>query len=603
MFTTRPELLGTFGVVTSTHWLASQAGMAMLEKGGNAFDAAVATGFVLQVVEPHLNGLGGEVPILFRSAKEGRVRVLCGQGVTPARATIETYRGMGLELVPGAGLLAAVVPGAFDAWMVLLRDHGTLPLAEVLAPAIEYAGNGYPLLPAVTRAIANVRDLFTDEWPSSASLYLKDGAPPPPNELFRNAALAGTYARLVQKAETGGYDRESQIDAARAAFYRGFVAQEINQFCAEQELLDSSGERHKGILAFDDMANWSATYEESLTYDYQGYTVHKTGPWGQGPVFLQQLALLSGFDLGAMEPNGADFVHTIVECAKLAFADREAYYGDPDFSEVPMAALLSGAYNEERRKLVTAEASFEQRPGLIPGFEDQIKNAVPARAGEDSNPVAGTGEPTMANISGANISVARPAGASGDTCHLDVIDREGNVVSATPSGGWLQSSPVIPELGMSLTTRAQMFWLKEGLPGSLAPKKRPRTTLTPTIATHGDEILAFGTPGGDQQDQWALTFFLRHVHHGLNLQESIDSPMFHTRHFPSSFYPRTAAPGHIVVEDRFSEDTLAELEARKHIVERQGPWTIGRICAASKANGILKAAATPRLMQAYAVAR
>ncbi len=492
--------------------------------------------------------------------------------------------------------------------MLLLRDHGTLPLADVLAPAIEYAGNGYPLLPAVARAIANVRDLFTDEWPSSGSLYLKDGAPPAPNELFRNAALAGTYARLVQKAETGGYDRESQIDAARAAFYRGFVAQEINQFCAEKELVDSSGERHKGLLSFDDMANWSATYEESLTYGYQGYTVHKTGPWGQGPVFLQQLALLSGFDLGAMEPNGADFVHTIVECAKLAFADREAYYGDPDFSEVPMAALLSDAYNAERRKLVSAEASFDQRPGSIPGFEDRITNAVPAATGAEPNPIGGFGEPTMANlsgaiISGANVDGIKPAEAAGDTCHLDVIDREGNVVSATPSGGWLQSSPVIPDLGMSLTTRAQMFWLTEGVPGSLAPKKRPRTTLTPSIATRGDEILAFGTPGGDQQDQWTLTFFLRHVHHGLNLQESIDSPLFHTRHFPSSFYPRTAAPGHIVVEDRLPEGTIAELEARKHIVERQGPWTIGRICAASKTNGILKAAATPRLMQAYAVGR
>ena len=404
MFTTRPELLGTFGFVTSTHWLASQAGMSMLEKGGNAFDAAVATGFVLQVVEPHLNGLGGEVPILFRSAKEDKVRVLCGQGMTPERATIDTYRNFDLELVPGAGLLAAVVPGAFDAWMVLLRDHGTLPLADVLAPAIEYAANGYPLLPRIAEAIANVQELFTDEWPSSASLYLKDGAPPTPNELFRNTALAGTYARLVQKAGTGGYDRESQIEAARAAFYKGFVAQEIHQFCAEKVLMDSSGERHGGLLSFDDMANWSATYEDPLTYDYEGYTVHKTGPWGQGPVFLQQLALLSGFDLGAMRPDSAAFIHTVVECAKLAFADREAYYGDPNFSEVPIEALLSDAYNDERRKLVTDEASFEQRPGLIPGFENQIRNAVPTLTGEEPNPIAGIGEPTTTGPSGADSS-------------------------------------------------------------------------------------------------------------------------------------------------------------------------------------------------------
>ncbi len=593
MFTTRPEIKGTFGVVTSTHWLATAAGMAMLEKGGNAFDAAVATGFVLQVVEPHLNGLGGEVPILFRSAKEDKVRVLCGQGVTPGKATIETYRGMGLDLVPGAGLLAAVVPGAFGAWMLLLRDHGTLSLAEVLAPAIEYAGNGHPLLPSVSRAIGNVQELFADEWKSSGSIYLKDGRPPAPDAIFRNVALAGTYFRLVQKAETGGYDRESQIDAARAAFYRGFVAQAIDLYCAETEVMDSSGERHRGLLSFDDMANWSATYEDPLAYDYEGYRVHKTGPWGQGPVFLQQLALLAGFVLAAMDPNGAAFVHTVIECAKLAFADREAYYGDPDFIEVPTAALLSDAYNEERRKLVTAEASFEQRPGVVPGFEEQVKRTLPATEGPAPNPVGGLGEPTMAQL----------AEARGDTCHVDVIDRHGNVVSATPSGGWLQSSPIIPELGMSLTTRAQMFWLEEGLPASLAPKKRPRTTLTPSIATRGDEIIAFGTPGGDNQDQWTLTFFLRHVHHGLNLQESIDSPLFHTRHFPNSFYPRTAAPGHISVEANLPEGTIGELRARKHIVEVQDAWTIGRLCAASKTNGILKAAATPRLMQAYAAGR
>ncbi|MGH6930572.1 MAG: gamma-glutamyltransferase, partial [Dongiaceae bacterium] len=259
-FTTRPEILGTFGVVASTHWLATAAGMAVLEKGGNAFDAAVATGFALQVVEPHLNGPGGEVPIILYSARTDRVDVICGQGVAPAAATIDAYRSLGLDLVPGTGLLAAVVPGAFDAWMLMLRDHGTLDLADVLAPAIGYAETGFPLVPNISRTIETVRSLFETEWPASAALWLKDGVPAP-GSLFRNPPLAETYRRLLREADAGG-NREARIEAARNAWYRGFVAEAIAGFCRETAVMDTSGRRHRGLLAGDDMARWSATVEQ-----------------------------------------------------------------------------------------------------------------------------------------------------------------------------------------------------------------------------------------------------------------------------------------------------------------------------------------------------
>ncbi len=556
-FTTRPELRGTFGMVASTHWLASVAGMAMLEQDGNAFDAAVAAGFALQVVEPHLNGPGGEVPILLYSAGRDEVLVVDGQGTSPAGATIERFRDLGHELVPGTGLLAACVPGAFDAWLLLLREFGTLPLAEVLEPAIGYAESGYPVLPGITRSIARMEQVFRDEWPSSAELYLPV---PQPGTLFRNRELAATYRRVL--AESGG-----KLEVAREVFYRGFVAEAIDAFSAEQG----------GLLGGEDLASWRASIEQPVTRACRGWEVSKTRPWGQGPVFLQQLSLLDGFEL--RERESPDFVHTVVECAKLAFADREAWYGD---IEVPLDELLSPDYAEDRRGLVGDKASGELRPGSPGGREPRLPHIPEVEA-----VTPGAGEPI-----------------GGDTCHVDVVDRFGNAVSATPSGGWLHGSPVIPGLGFCLGTRAQMFWLEEGLPSSLAPRKRPRTTLSPTLTRRDGELLAFGTPGGDHQDQWSLVFFLSLVHFGLNAQEAIDAPMFHTDHFPESFYPRQPRPRVVQIEDRFGRETLAELERRGHLVELQGPWSLGCVSAAGRnREGLLYAAANPRGMQGYAVGR
>jgi gamma-glutamyltranspeptidase/glutathione hydrolase len=592
-FTTRPELDGTFGVVATTHWIATAVGMATLEKGGNAFDAAVATAFTLQVVEPHLNGPAGDVPVILYDVKRGKPEVICGQGPAPQAATIAHYRGLGLDMVPGTGLLAACVPGAFDTWMLLLRDYGTLRLADVLTPAISYARDGHPLVERASATIATVKELFREHWPSSAAIYLPGGKVPAPGVLFSNAKLAETYTRLLREAESAGSDRSKQIERARRAWSQGFVAEAIDKFCRTQEVMDVTGARHRGVLTGADMARWRPQVEAPLSYDYGRYTVCKAGVWSQGPVLLQQLALLKGFDLDGLDPAGTEFIHLQVECAKLAFADREKFYGDPDFVKVPIDVLLSDKYNAERRKLISNEASLELRPGIVAGFggKIQLHRAEGPRAAVGS---LGAGEPT----------VGRLGEVIGDTVHFDIIDTAGNMVSSTPSGGWLQSSPVIPELGFGLGTRAQMFWLDEKHPAALVPGKRPRTTLSPTLALRdGEPYLVWGAPGGDQQDQWIAQFFLRHVHANMNLQEAIDAPAWHSEHFPISFWPRTARLGVLVVESRVPEATIKELRARGHEVEVGPAWSEGRLTAASRVGNRRRAAANPRGMQGYAAGR
>lgn len=589
---TRPELQGSFGAVSSSHWLPSTVGMGMLERGGNAFDAVVAAGFTLQVVEPHQNGLGGDVPVVGYDSRQGRTFVLCGQGPAPEKATIAAYRAAGLDAVPGTGLMAAVVPGAFDAWMQLLRDHGTMRVRDVLEPAIHYARNGYPVTKQLSKYIGGVAETLATYWPDSAAVYLVGRAAPAAGSIQRNLKLADTYERLLREAESQG-DRERQIEAAREAYYRGFVAEAVGKFC-ESEQSDGVGGRQRGLLDANDLAGYEATYEDAAEYEYHGITVAKTGPWGQGPAFLQTLALLEGFEIESLEPNGAEFVHLLAECLKLTMVDRDAYYGDPDFVNVPLAALLSKDYNDARRKLIGKTASLELRPGAIGGKPPRMPQALLRTADPTRRRAAGEGEPNRVHM-GAE---------GGDTVNVNAIDRHGNFVSAMPSGGWLQSSPVIPELGLCLGTRAQMFWLEEGLPSSLAPGKRPRTTLTPGLAFRdGKPFLAFGSPGGDGQDQWALQFFLHHVHHGMNLQQAIEAPAFVTDHPPSSFHPREAKPGHLAVEERFGEAAIEELRRRGHKVEVQDGWAIGRLQACSQEDGLIRAAANPRTGHAYAVAR
>ncbi|WP_405498008.1 gamma-glutamyltransferase family protein [Nocardia sp. NBC_00511] len=590
-FTTRPTLRGTFGMVSSTHWLVSATSMAVLENGGNAFDAAVAGAFVLHVVEPHLNGPAGEVPIILAPAGQPP-KVLCGQGPAPAGASIEHYLGLGLDLVPGSGPLAAAVPGAFDAWMLLLRDHGSKPLAEILSYAIGYAEHGHPVLEDVGATITVMRELFETEWTSSVPVYLPSGKPPAPGDLLKNPVLADTWRRVIAEAEAAGTDRDTQIEAARRVWREGFIAEALAAWAA-RPAMDTSGKRHAGTLTADDIANYSATYEDPVTFTWNGWTIAKPGLWSQGPAFLQQLALLPD----RLAYGTADYYHRLIEGSKLAMADREAWYGDS--ADIALGALLSPEYSAERRALIGPEASHQLRPGSPDGrspvlgshAESLVPQHVPAGAGEPT--VAGNGT------------------TRGDTCHLDIVDRWGNMIAATPSGGWLQSNPVVPELGFPLGTRLQMAWLEPGLPNSLTPGRRPRTTLSPTLALRdGEPVLAFGTPGGDQQDQWSLHFFLAvalsgQVRGGWDLQGAIDAPNWHQDSFPGSFYPHLMNPGGVTMESRIDPAIIAELRRRGHLISVGGPWSEGRLCAVARdpATGVLSAAANPRGMQGYAAGR
>ncbi|MEO8855608.1 MAG: gamma-glutamyltransferase, partial [Burkholderiaceae bacterium] len=502
-------------------------------------------------------------------------------------------RAAGLDMVPGSGLLAACVPGTFDAWMLLLRDYGTLRIRDVLEPAIHYARHGYPVVGRITSTVETVRELFTQHWPTSAALWLPGGQAPQPGTLFCNPTMADTYQRILETAEGVGADRDAQIEKARGIWSQGFVAEAIDRFCREQEVMDSSGSPHRGVLTGEDMARWNASVEAPAAFDYGRYTVQKPGVWCQGIATLQQLAILKGFDLDDVDVTGPDFVHLVTEAAKLAFADRDTFLGDPNFVHVPLDTLLSEDYNAERRKLIGETASLLQRPGHIPGSG----KAIDVRSVAHTGPAVsgfGTGEPTVGKL----------GAAGGDTVHFDVIDRHGNMVAATPSGGWLQSSPTIPALGFCLGSRAQMFVLDAEHPAALGRGRRPRTTLSPTMAMRdGEPYLAWGTPGGDQQDQWIPQMFLRHVHARMNLQQAIDAPAWHSEHFPTSFWPRTARPGVLVLEGRMPAATIEALARRGHLVEIGPDWSEGRLVAASRDGNMLRAAANARGMQGYAAGR
>jgi len=495
--------------------------------------------------------------------------------------------------VPGAGLLAATVPAAVDAWLVLLRDHGTWQLRDVLDFAIGYARDGHPLLPRVAATIERVGDLFTEHWVTSAEVWLSGGRAPSAHRDFRNAAYAQTLERLVREGEASGTSRESCIDAARRAWREGFVAEAITELVRTPHR-DSTGEDHAGVLTGADMAEFETPYEAAATADFRDVTVAKTGPWGQGPVLLQSLRMLDGDR--AADPATADGVHLIAETLKLAFADREAWFGDA--APVPLDDLLAADYIAARRELIGEKASRDVRPGRPGGRAPRVAAWLDGTGGAAPGvvPSAATGEPTVSHQ-----GVQR-----GDTCHVDVVDRWGNMIAAMPSGGWLQSSPAVPGLGFCLGTRLQMTWLEPGLPSSLVPGTRPRTTLSPTMVLRdGVPVLACGSPGGDQQDQWQLLFLLRNLALGLDLQNAIDAPMWHTTSLPSSFYPRDMTPAGLVVESRLGDEVVADLRARGHDVTVSDPWSLGRMCAVGRdpESGQLSAGANPRGMQGYAVGR
>lgn len=566
-FTTRPVILARKGVVTSGHYLATAAGFRMLEKGGNAFDAAVAMGFACAVVEPQYYGIGGEVAILVYSARDQKVWSVSGQGPAPAKATVAWFRENGVDPIPSVGFLPATVPAATAGWLTLLERFGRLSVKDVLSPAIDLAENGYPAHAGMVGMIQSA----LKNYPSTRGAFRPEDHRPEIGEPVQMPDWAKTFQRLVQAAE-GARSRQEGIRAARNFFYKGDIARHIVDFTKSTLVKDSSGREHHALLEYEDLAGYESPIEEPVTAHYRGYQVYKCGPWTQGPVFLQHLKILEGYDLARLGHNSADYIHTVIEAAKLAFADRAAYYGDPRFVDVPFDRLLSEAYAAERRKLIDPlRASLEIRPGAGSPSAFKIRRGLPP--------------------------------AFQDTTHLDAIDSEGNMVAATPSGGWINMSPIIPGLGFCLGVRGQMFYLDPAHPGCLQPGKRPRTTITPSLVMKdGRPLMVFGTLGGDSQDQWTLQFFLNYVDFGMNLQEAIDAAGFDTAHFQSSWSGHPASLGVMSVEGRVDAKVIEELRRRGHKVTVGGDWQNGRVLAAEMdhKNGTLRAAASPRGETGYA---
>jgi len=573
--TTRPVIMGTNGMVTSGHYLASRIGLSVLEDGGNAVDAGVAMGFALSVLEPYIYGIGGEVPILIYLAGEKRVLALSGQGHAPVNSSIEVFRQMGIDVIPGDGMLATCVPDAVSTWITALARFGTMDLARILEPSWDLAHNGFPMYGRLRDAIEASSEQFRAVWPTSVRAYMPGDRVPDLGEVWTQPDLAGMFKTLLNAGSKGrGKGRQEALSAARDVFYKGEIARKITDFARNTSWPDSTGRKNSGLLSEQDLAGYSTRIEDPVTMNYRGIDVYKCGPWTQGPVFLQQLGILEGYDLGSMGHNSPEYIHLLVEAAKLAFADREKYYGDPEFVHVPLKTLLSKEYAAKRRRLIDPDrASMDLRPGNAPAVRPEKREG------------------------GLDIH-------KGDTTHLDAVDRWGNMISATPSGGWFRSSPVIEGLGFPLGTRMQMFYLDPEHANALMPGKRPRTTLTPSLALkEGDPYMVFGTPGGDQQDQWTLQFFLNHVDFGMNLQEAVDAPNFHTSHFPASFYPHSAEPGALAIENRVPRESIDALLAKGHHVQVVHGWSHGRVLAirCSSSTGVLCGASSPRLETGYAM--
>ena len=577
--TTRPLVMARRGMAVSGHPLASEAGVEMFRRGGNAVDAGVATVFAQAVVEFDRFGLGGEVPILIYLAERGEVVAINGHGWAPRKATLEWFRERNIPAIAGDCFLPAIVPAVVDSLALALREFGTLTLAETLEPAIRLAKEGFPVYEPLRGRLASVAPRFRQEWPSSAEALLPGGEVPAVGDLLIQTDLGRTLERLAD-ASAGAEDRQAGIDAARDLFYRGDMAREIVAFQKTFPCTDDVGITSTGLLEESDLAEYAARVEEPASTQYRGVEVYKVGFWSQGPVLLQTLNLLEGFNLQSLGHNTPVYIHLLAEAMRLAYADREWYYADPDFVGVPAEGLLSKAYAAERRKLIDLETPvFQLRPG----------NPYPYERGLTEQPVP--------------IEVAfrpDPPGTTGTR----VADGSGNLFSATPSGGWFTSSPVIPGLGFVLGTRGQSFWLDETSANRLEPGKQPRTTLTPSLALRdGKPFLAWGTPGGDVQDQVNLQVLLNMVEFGMDAQEAVEAPLFQIFDFPPSFYPREVNEGALALERRTSAGIAAALEAIGYRVRMAGEWSIGDATAleVDRDRGVLFGAAGPRRNKSYAI--
>jgi gamma-glutamyltranspeptidase / glutathione hydrolase len=551
--TFHPRLLGRRGAVASNSNLSASAGADVLKAGGNAIDAAVAATFVEGVVNPQMHTIGGECPILVRLAGDARVIAVNGNMAAPAWATPEAYLARGLADIPDSGILAAGVPAAFGALVTALARWGTMPLREVIAPALELARDGFPMSEGLRNqhkfGIAAMQPRFAAEWPGSAKLYLPGGRVPEVGERFRNAALARTFEYLARAKDP------------LAAFYQGDVAAEIAKFSRE----------HDGLLAREDLAGFETRIEEPASVVLGDTELFKTGFWSQGPAELQTLALMWRFDLKAIGFGTPDYCHLLIEAMKLAYADREQYYGDPAKAWVPAEVLLSEGYTRRRAELIDLRrASRELRPG------DARRNAALLPADERLTP--------------------KDWGAG--TVHVDAVDAQGNMASFTPSGAWISSAEVIEPLGFPLSVRMMTFYLAPAHhPNVVAPGKRPRTTLTPSMAfRNGKPWMTFGTMGGDNQGQWLLQFYLCRAAFGMSIPEAIEAPRLSSEHTPGFFAPHASAPNRVRIEPRFGQEVLGELRRRGHDLDIAPDWTEGFVSCASydEDTGLIEAGCDPR---------
>ena len=574
VFTTRPVIMGTHGVVASSHYLSSVEGLQVLREGGGVVDAGATMWFMLSLLKPHLIGVTGEVPILLYMADDERVLAVNGQGPAPMAATIQWFKEHGYPLIPEDGFTPAVVPGAFHAWMRTMDEYGSLSLRRILEPAIKLARDGFPVYPTLAAFLDRLKDRYLSEWPASAGTYLPGGAPPKIGQVINNPDWSRTFSGLLRATSRDAKaGRSHGFDAAIKYFYDGPIAETILDYMQSFRCRDVYGKENHGLMTSEDFEGYSSRFEDPVTVNYKGLDVYKCGPWTQGPVLLQQLNLLEGFNLRGMGHNSVDYLHTLVEAAKLAFADREQYYADPDFVDVPLGRLLSKSYADERRALIhPGEASTMLRPGGAPPVELKESGEKPFH--------------------------------EGDTVHFEAVDSDGNMLSATPSGGWIRTSPLIPGLGFPMGTRGQFFHLDPGHADRLEPGKKPRTTLSPSLVLRdGEPYMVFGTPGGDQQDQWTLQLFLNHVEFGMNVQEAIDAPTVHTSSFPGSFWPHAARPGEVSVEPGVPEPVVEGLRKRGHRIVISKPWSHGR-CLAIRYDAetrVIHGGASPRTGEPYAI--
>ena len=577
----RSEVRADRGVIAAGRTFVADAGAQLLTSGGNAVDAGVASIFASAVVEISHFGLGGEAPIIIYSARDKRVVVINGQGPAPKAATPTLFAGK--TAIPGNGPLGATIPAAVDAAALALEKYGTKSLSDVMAPAIALA-DGFPMYEFLRSYLQSERKA-TEPYEWSIRTYYPDGQVTATGQIFRQPNLAATLRALVaaeQQAKSNGATREQAIQAGRDAFYKGPIAQRITA------AVRAAG----GVMADEDLSEYRGKVEEPASVPYRGYTVHKAGFWNQGPALLQTLRILEGFDLAKMGQGSADATHTIVEAVKLAYADRDRYYADPDFVRVPGAALLSAEYAAVRRGLIDpARASIEERPG------DPERGA--ARIGTSTEQSALKGwTTTEAALKGWTTSAA-PQPEPGDTTSIQVADAAGNLFSATPSSGWLLGGAFVAgDTGVPMSNRMQAFRLDPASPNVLAGGKRPRTTLTPTVVLKdGKPFLAIGTPGGDSQDQQILLVLLNIIDFGLDVQAAIEAPRVNSLHPQSSFDDHRAQPGVLEVERTLAPAVIEELRVRGHVLRVRGPYGISTGVVAAgmdPATGRLRGGADPR---------